>query len=157
MKIFSGKNDSLTSELAWKLKALCFIFYEIFIICHPRDQKSAPTPSLPRCTEQAPEKARDTSGVTQFSGALPNLEPDSLWQLAILLLLFLHAVSSLDAVTKHTPQEKGGQVAEALKETIWLDVSGCVDGCGSSNTQYNQTAQLKLKFLLGSYRRKVVG
>lgn len=58
---------------------------------------------------------------------------------------------------KHTPQEKGGQVAESLEETIWLDVSGCVDGCGSSNTQYNQTAQLKLKFLLGSYRRKVAG
>lgn len=66
--------------------------------------------------KQAPEKARDTSGVTQFSGALPSLEPDSLWQLAILLLL--HAVSSLDAVTKHTPQEKGGQAAEALEETI---------------------------------------
>lgn len=54
--------------------------------------------------------------VTQFSGALPNLEPHSLWQLAILLLL--HAVSSLDGVTKHTPQEKGGQAAKSLEETI---------------------------------------
>lgn len=49
-------------------------------------------------------------------GALPNLEPDSLWQLAILLLL--HAVSSLDAVTKHTPQEREGQAAKSLEERI---------------------------------------
>lgn len=146
MKIFSGKNDS------WRLCALFWI--DLHYISSERSTMCSKSLPIEMHRTSPKEGRRLLQGHTVLWVSCWALNLTLTGNLAPSFLL--HAVSSLDAVTKHTPQEKEGQVAESWEETIWLDVFGCVDGNCPSDTRSSQTA-LQWTFLLGNYRRKVTG